>query len=101
MRIVLNTVYAACRHIFTSKVTTKFNKKCFFTPMDFEKQICYGAVPYINRIIRAKDYGLIKGFAKHLNLTESYISKLITGERYNQEFEIFLRKILQFDYCFI
>ena len=39
--------------------------------------------------------------AKHLNLTEIYISKLITGERYNQEFEIFLRKILQFDYCFI
>ena len=42
-----------------------------------------------------------KKLAKHLNLTESYISKLITGERYNQDFEIFLRKILQFDYCFI
>ncbi len=42
-----------------------------------------------------------KKLAKHLNLTESYISKLITGKRYNQEFEIFLRKILQVDYCFI
>ena len=42
-----------------------------------------------------------KKLAKHLNLTESYISKLITGERYNQDFEIFLRKFLQFDYCFI
>ena len=42
-----------------------------------------------------------KKLAKHLNLTESYISKLITGERYNQDFEIFLRKILKFDYCFI
>ena len=42
-----------------------------------------------------------KKLAKHLNLTESYISKLITGERYNKDFEIFLRKILQFDYCFI
>ena len=42
-----------------------------------------------------------KKLAKHLNLNESYISKLITSERYNQDFEIFLRKILQFDYCFI
>ena len=42
-----------------------------------------------------------KKLAKHLNLTESYISKLITGERYNQYFEIFLRKILKLDYCFI
>ena len=42
-----------------------------------------------------------KILAKRLNLTESYISKLITGERYNQDFEIFLRKFLQFDYCFI
>ena len=42
-----------------------------------------------------------KMLAKRLNLTESYISKLIIGERYNQDFEIFLRKILQFDYCFM
>ena len=42
-----------------------------------------------------------KMLAKRLNLTESYISKLITGERYNQDFEIFLRKFLQFDYCII
>lgn len=38
-----------------------------------------------------------KMLAKHLNITESYISKLITGECYNQDFEIFLRKILQLD----
>ena len=42
-----------------------------------------------------------KMLAKSLNLTESYISKLITGERYNQEFELFMRKFLQLDYCFI
>ena len=42
-----------------------------------------------------------KKLAKHLNLTESYISKLIIGERYNQDFEIFLRKNLEIDYCFI
>ena len=42
-----------------------------------------------------------KKLAKHLNITESYISKLITGERYNQDFKIFLRKILQFDFCFM
>ena len=28
-----------------------------------------------------------KMLAKRLNLTESYISKLITGERYNKDFE--------------
>ena len=42
-----------------------------------------------------------KKLAKHLNITESYISKLIIGERYNQDFEIFLRKNLEIDYCFI
>ena len=35
-----------------------------------------------------------KMLAKRLNLTESYISKLITGERYNKDFEIFLTKNL-------
>ena len=42
-----------------------------------------------------------KQLAKELKLTESYISKLITGERYSQEFELFMRKFLQLDYCFI
>lgn len=30
-----------------------------------------------------------KILAKRLNLTESYIAKLITGERYNKNFEFF------------
>ena len=42
-----------------------------------------------------------KQLAKELKLTESYISKLITGERYNQDFELFMRKFLSLDYCFI
>lgn len=42
-----------------------------------------------------------KWLAKYLNITESYVSKLITGERYNQQFEFFLRKILEVDCCFI
>lgn len=42
-----------------------------------------------------------KMLAKRLNLTESYISKLITGERYNQEFERYIARILDVDYCFI
>ncbi len=42
-----------------------------------------------------------KMLAKRLNLTESYISKLITGERYSQEFEIFITKHLEINYCFI
>lgn len=42
-----------------------------------------------------------KNLAKMLGFTESYISKLITGERYNQKFEFFMRKFLSLDYCFI
>ena len=39
-----------------------------------------------------------KMLAKRLNLTGSYISKLITGERYNQDFEVFLTKNLEVNY---
>ncbi len=42
-----------------------------------------------------------KMLAKRLNLTESYISKLITGERYNQDFEKYITNILEINYCFI
>ncbi len=42
-----------------------------------------------------------KMLAKRLNLTESYISKLITGERYNKDFEIFMTKNLEVNYWFI
>ena len=36
--------------------------------------------------------------AKRLNLTESYISKLITGERYNKDFEKYITQILDVNY---
>lgn len=42
-----------------------------------------------------------KQLAKELNLTESYITRLITGERYNQNFEMFLKNNLEINYCFI
>ncbi len=42
-----------------------------------------------------------KMLAKRLNLTESYISKLITGERYNQDFERYIVHILDVNYCSI
>ena len=42
-----------------------------------------------------------KILAKRLNLTESYISKLITGERYNQDFERYIIHILDVNYCCI
>ena len=42
-----------------------------------------------------------KMLAKRLSLTESYISKLITGERYNQEFERYITHILDVNYCCI
>ena len=40
-----------------------------------------------------------KMLAKRLNLTESYISKLITGECYNQDFERYIIHILDVNYC--
>jgi transcriptional regulator with XRE-family HTH domain len=42
-----------------------------------------------------------KKFAKQLGFTESYISKLITGERYNQDFEELLKLAFNFDYSYI
>lgn len=42
-----------------------------------------------------------KQLAKHLKLTESYITRLITGERYNQNFEMFLKNNLEIHYFFI
>ena len=42
-----------------------------------------------------------KILAKRLNLTESYISKLITGERYNQDFKRYIIHILDVNYCCI
>lgn len=42
-----------------------------------------------------------KMLAKQLNLTESYISKLITGERYNQEFEKYITRVLDVNYCYL
>ena len=39
-----------------------------------------------------------KKLAKILKMTESYISKLITGERYSKEFEFFVRYNLGVDY---
>lgn len=42
-----------------------------------------------------------KILAKRLNLTESYISKLITGERYNKDFERYIARFLDVNYCYI
>lgn len=39
-----------------------------------------------------------KKLAKRLKMTESYISKLITGERYSKDFEFFVRYNLGVDY---
>ena len=39
-----------------------------------------------------------KKLAKRLKMTESYISKLITGERYNKDFVFFVRYNLGVDY---
>ena len=42
-----------------------------------------------------------KKLAKRLKMTESYISKLITGERYNQDFERYIIHIFDVNYCCI
>lgn len=42
-----------------------------------------------------------KMLAKQLNLTESYISKLISGERYNKDFERYITKVLEVNYCYL
>ncbi len=42
-----------------------------------------------------------KMLAKRLNLTESYISKLINGGRYNKDFERYITKDLEVKYCYI
>ena len=42
-----------------------------------------------------------KMLAKRLKLTESYISKLITGERYNKDFERYIIHFLDVNYCCI
>lgn len=42
-----------------------------------------------------------KMLAKRLKLTESYISKLITGERYNKDFERYIIHILDMNYICI
>lgn len=39
-----------------------------------------------------------KMVAKHLNLSESYVTRLINGERYNRNFELRLRDFMSFDY---
>jgi len=56
------------------------------------------------KVIRFKlfHYGYTqKVLAKRLGLTESYITRLINGERYNKEFEIWIRDNLGMNYCFI
>lgn len=40
-----------------------------------------------------------KQLAKHLKITESYLSKLITGQRYNKDFERYIIHILDLNYC--
>ena len=39
-----------------------------------------------------------KKIAKSLNISESYVTRLINGERYNREFEIFIRYELGISY---
>ena len=42
-----------------------------------------------------------KKLAKRLKMTESYISKLITSERYNQDFERYIIHILDVNYYYL
>jgi len=54
----------------------------------------------IRLALRKKEFTQ-KNLAKRLKMTESYISKLITGERFSKDFEIFVRYNLNVDYFWI
>ena len=54
----------------------------------------------IRLALRRKEFTQ-KKLAKRLKMTESYVSKLITGERYSKNFEIFIRYDLGIDYFYI
>ena len=54
----------------------------------------------IRLALRRKEFTQ-KKLAKRLKMTESYVSKLITGERFNKDFEIFIRYDLGIDYFYI
>ncbi len=51
----------------------------------------------IRLALRQKEFTQ-KKLAKRLKVTESYVSKLITGERYSKGFEFFVRYNLGVDY---
>ena len=51
----------------------------------------------IRSALRQKEFTQ-KKLAKRLKMTESYISKLITGEKYSKDFEFFVRYNLGVDY---
>jgi len=54
----------------------------------------------IRLALRKKEFTQ-KNLAKRLKMTESYVSKLITGERFSKDFEIFVRYNLNVDYFWI
>ena len=54
----------------------------------------------IRLALRQKEFTQ-KKLAKRLKMTKSYVSKLITGERYSKDFEIFIRYDLVIDYFYI
>ncbi len=54
----------------------------------------------MNTIKKAMHYKRLsqKKLAQKLNISESYVTRLINGERYNREFELFLRYELGVSY---
>ena len=54
----------------------------------------------IRLALRKKEFTQ-KKLAKRLKMTESYVSKLITGERFNKDFEFFVRYDFGVDYLVI
>lgn len=51
----------------------------------------------IKYLMRRKYYNQ-KKIAEKLNVSESYVTRLINGERYNKNFEIFIAMELGFNY---
>ena len=100
---------AAGLDVFPQSISEVFMKKKELQSIDYIKEradenlaktksvFLYRRELAIRFALRQKEFTQ-KKLAKRLKMTESYVSKLITGERYSRDFEFFVRYNLGVDY---
>lgn len=103
---------AAGLDVFSQSISEVFMKKKELQSIDYIKEradenlaktksvFLYRRELAIRLALRQKEFTQ-KKLAKRLKVTESYVSKLITGERYSKDFEFFVRYNLGVDYFVI